>query len=214
MIEIDSIYNYSDEFENKIISADGVKNNKFFSLTFMESGAYVSIGKNSNLADTNIRLGKNSRLIIGDDCTLKGRVSIGSFSTVIIGNNLDVTSNLYIRVVEATSLSIGDDCLIASDVVIRTNDGHPIYELFSGKHINKGKDISIGRHVWLGDQTAILKGVTIGDGSIVAMRSVVTKNVPETTIVAGIPAKVIRSECTWEHSLSDHTAEYYHNDFE
>lgn len=204
-------HNYVDELDNKIIVGDGVKANKLFSITFMESGASVVVGKNTNLADVTIRLGKHARLTLGENCTLKGKVSIGSFSSVAIGDNLDVTDNLYIRVVEATSLHIGDDCLIASDVIIRTNDGHPIYDLTNGKHVNKGKNIIIGRHVWLGEQVAILKGVTINDGSIIAMRSVVTKDVPTTSIVAGVPAKVIRSDCTWEHSLKDHTAEYYHN---
>lgn len=209
MVEFNVIDNYYDESGNKVIVASSVKSSRAFSLTFMESGAFVSVGENTNLTDANIKLGKGSRLIIGRNCILKGKISIGSFSSVTIGDNLNVTNNLYIRVVEATTLDIGDDCLIASDVIIRTNDGHPIYNLSNGRHINKGKNISIGRHVWLGDQVAVLKGVTIHDGSIVAMRSVVTKDVPKTSVVAGIPAEVIRSECTWEHSLADHTEEFY-----
>ncbi|HFK4064628.1 TPA: hypothetical protein ACG1UU_002026 [Kluyvera ascorbata] len=211
MLLIKAPHNYTDELGNKIFVGDGVKANKLFSIIFMESGSSIRVGKNTNLADSTIRMGKNSSLVLGENCTLKGKISIGSFSSVVIGHNLDVTDNLYIRVVEATSLHIGDDCLIASDVIIRTNDGHPIYDLTNGKRINKGKNIIIGRHVWLGEQAAILKGVTVNDGSIIAMRSLVTKDVPATSIVAGVPARLIRRNCTWEHSLTDHTAEYYHN---
>lgn len=211
MLLIKDLYNYVDGFNNKIIVGDGVKANKMFSITFMENGASVIVGKNTNLTDATIILGKNASLTLGDNCILKGKVSVGSFSSVVIGHNLDVTDNLYIRVVEATSLHIGDGCLIASDVIIRTSDGHPIYDLTNGEHINKGRNIIIGRHVWLGDQVVILKGVTINDGGIIAMRSVVTKDVPATSIVAGIPARVIRKNCTWEYSLTDHTAEYYRN---
>lgn len=56
---------------------------------------------------------------------------------------------------------------------------------------NKG-DIVIGNDVWIGYETVIMSGVTIGDGAIIASRAVVTKDVPPYTIVGGIPAKTIR----------------------
>lgn len=56
---------------------------------------------------------------------------------------------------------------------------------------NKG-DIVIGNDVWIGYEAVILSGVTIGDGAIIGVRAVVTKNVPPYTIVGGVPAKTIR----------------------
>lgn len=69
---------------------------------------------------------------------------------MVIGDHLDVSDSLYVRVVEATSLHIGDGCLIAGDIIIRAIDGYPIYGLMNGEHINKGIIVIIERHVWLG----------------------------------------------------------------
>lgn len=85
---------------------------------------------------------------------------------------------------------IGDDCMIAPNVGIYTA-GHNI----EPKDRNKSGyaiPIHIGHNVWIGGSSVILPGVTIGDSSIVAAGSVVTKDVPPNTIVAGNPAKVLK----------------------
>lgn len=200
---IRGIQNYFDNLGNELKVHKTVKSGSDMTITFMEQNAKIFVAKNTNLTDLEITLGKNSTLMIGSDSTLKGKISIGSYSSVYFGNNISVTKNLYVRVVEATTLKIGNDCLIASDVIIRTCDGHPIYDINTTLRINKGKNIIINDHVWIGDQAVILKGVTIGTGSIIAMRSIVTKNVDEKVIVAGIPAKVVRRNCTWEHTIHE-----------
>ena len=58
--------------------------------------------------------------------------------------------------------------------------------------------IKIGNHVWIGQGASILKGVRIGDGSIVAAAAVVTKDVPAHVAVGGIPAKVINENINWK----------------
>lgn len=62
----------------------------------------------------------------------------------------------------------------------------------------KSKPISIGDHVWIGLNATILKGVTIGEGSVIAAGSVVVKDVPAHTLVGGIPAKVLKENIEWE----------------
>ena len=57
--------------------------------------------------------------------------------------------------------------------------------------------IVIGDHVWIGMNVIVLKGVTIGEGSIVAAGSVVNKDVPPHCLVAGVPAKVVKTDVTW-----------------
>ena len=62
----------------------------------------------------------------------------------------------------------------------------------ANRHELYGKPINIGKNVWIGSNATVLQGVTIGDGAIIAAGAVVTKDVPENTIAAGVPAKVIR----------------------
>jgi lipopolysaccharide O-acetyltransferase len=94
----------------------------------------------------------------------------------------------------ADTVIIGDDTLIAQNVtIISHNHGvDPISEVKYHSQILSSKPILIGSNVWIGQNAIILPGVTIGDTSIVAAGSVVTKNVETLTIVAGNPAKPIK----------------------
>jgi virginiamycin A acetyltransferase len=110
--------------------------------------------------------------------------------------------------VSGSNLSIGRYCSIADGVEIMLGGNHrtewvttyPFPALprlwpesvgLDGSHVSRG-DIVIGHDVWLGSQSLILSGVTIGHGAVVAARAVVTKNVPPYAIVAGNPARVVR----------------------
>lgn len=91
-------------------------------------------------------------------------------------------------------ISMGNDVRISEGVTIRDSDNHTILD---GRH-QKSSPISIGDHVWIGLNSTILKGVTIGDGAIIAAGAVVVHDVPPKSIVAGIPARVIRENVEWE----------------
>ena len=58
--------------------------------------------------------------------------------------------------------------------------------------------IVIGNHVWIGRRAMIMKGVTIGDGAVVAAGAIVTKDVPPNCVVAGVPARVVKENIFWE----------------
>ncbi len=94
-------------------------------------------------------------------------------------------------VVCESRIEIGEGVAIAPNVLIRDCDSHSI----SGV-INK-KPINIGNHVWIGSNAIILKGVKIGDGSVIGVGSVVTKDVPAHCIAVGNPAKIIRENIEW-----------------
>ena len=98
---------------------------------------------------------------------------------------------------------------MAKDVVIRTTDGHVIYNRYDRKRINAASDVIIGDHVWIADRSVILKGVRIGNSSVIALGSIVTKNVPSNVIVAGSPAKVVRRDIVWEHNPKVVSEQYY-----
>lgn len=117
---------------------------------------------------------------------------------IIIGEGTTMQRKSEISAVEPHSrVEIGNDCLFASWVDIRNTDSHSVIDLATGKRINFGKDIKIGNHVWLGNRVQVNKGVTIGDGAVVAMLSLVNKDVPANSVAAGMPAKVIKEGVTW-----------------
>lgn len=90
-------------------------------------------------------------------------------------------------------ITIGKGVVISENVTIRDNDDHSI----TGSANPMKLPIVIGNHVWIGMNVTILKGVTIGNGSIIAAGAVVTKDVPENTLVGGVPAKVLKTDVSW-----------------
>ena len=88
-------------------------------------------------------------------------------------------------------VEIGRHCLLAWDVQVLDSDSHRVDGL---PHT---APVVIGDRVWIGCRATVLKGVTIGDGAVVAAGSVVTRDVPARALVAGNPARVVREEVTW-----------------
>lgn len=89
-------------------------------------------------------------------------------------------------------IDIGSNVIIAPDVIIRDSDAHSINER------DCSQPIIIGDHVWICTRAIILKGVTIGDGSVVAAGTVVTEDVPAYSLVAGNPGKVVKNNILWK----------------
>ena len=110
------------------------------------------------------------------------------------GQNITVGSNVFLNTSchfqDQGGITIGDGTLIGHNVVLATlNHAKSPSERSS----MIPAPIHIGKDVWIGSNATVLPGVTIGDGAIIAAGAVVTKNVPERTIVGGVPATVIRT---------------------
>lgn len=91
------------------------------------------------------------------------------------------------------SITIGHGVAISSGVTIRDSDNHAI-----NGNTRISAPIFIEDHVWIGLNATILKGVRIGQGAVVAAGAVVTADVPENSLVGGVPAKVIKQDIAWE----------------
>lgn len=142
--------------------------------------------------ETRISLQQNSKIYVKNNF----RVGFGTDIRVFKNGKLTLGSgyiNGFSQVVCAENIEIGDDVAIAREVVIRDTDAH---EILDKEHI-KVKPVKIGNHVWIGAKAMIMKGVTIGDGAIIAAGAIVTKDVPTNCVVAGVPAKVIKENITW-----------------
>lgn len=105
-----------------------------------------------------------------------------------VGRNVFINQNCTFY--DLGGLDIGDDVMIGPNVNIITS-GHPIDP--SHRHsVTIGKPIVVQRNVWIAAGATIIGGVTIGENSVIAAGSVVTKDVPSNVVVAGNPAKIIR----------------------
>ena len=106
---------------------------------------------------------------------------------IFIGENVFI--NCYCHFQDQGGIYIGDGTLIGSYVVMATiNHG----QMPSQRSDNFPAPIHIGKNVWIGSHATILPGVTIGDNAIVAAGAVVSKDVPESAVVGGVPAKMIK----------------------
>jgi acetyltransferase-like isoleucine patch superfamily enzyme len=128
------------------------------------------------------------------------RISLARNAKLFIGGRLNETSsgitcNTLIMV--ETLMRIGKDCIIAWDCYLTDSDWHDI--LHEGRKIERSIPVEIGDHVWVGHGCSILKGAVIGAGSIVASQTMVLRgNYQPRALLAGIPAKIIRSEVEWK----------------
>ena len=107
---------------------------------------------------------------------------------ITIGNNVFINSGCHFQ--DQGGIEIGDGCLIGHNVVLATIN-HDLYP--ENNRINHYTPIRLGKSVWVGSNSTILPGVTVGDWAVIAAGAVVTRDVPPLTIVGGVPAKVIRT---------------------
>ena len=140
----------------------------------------------------------NLQIYLGNTVTVHSRASF-SAGKVFDKPSFQVGDNTYlgpgVSVGVAKKVSIGSFCYISSNVSISDNDGHPLDSVKRRRGESVSLDavlpVKIGDQVWIGEGTAILKGVTIGDGAVISAKSVVMRDIPPFTLAAGNPAIAI-----------------------
>lgn len=171
-------------------------------------GNFLSIGKNSLVYKYILRIrGNNNKIIIGDNCKLGYNCKIyviGDNCELIIGSGSTFSHDVELLVQENNSkVIIGEDCMFSHHINVRTSDAHPVFDIIMGSRSNYAKNVKIGNHVWLTPECIVQKGCSIGDGAIVATRSIVTKDIPKNVLAAGIPAKIIKQNVSWGRKIKD-----------
>jgi len=141
------------------------------------------------------------RIILGAGVRLSGKSSIGfgnqtnANPELVIGDNAFIGHNCAFLIAE--SIRVGDRCLFAGGARVSDYDGHPIDADERGRNLptpaSQIRAVVIANDVWVGAGAHILKGVRIGERAIVGAGAVVTKDVPADTVVAGNPAKVVKT---------------------
>jgi acetyltransferase-like isoleucine patch superfamily enzyme len=148
-------------------------------LCFICPGVKLEIGRHATL-----RIGRWAWL--GHGCKIRvhdGEVSIGA--KTVIGQ--ECTISAFQRV------SIGRECIIADRVMLIDFD-HGVIEVERPIRLQGiyKRDVEVGHNVWIGYGACILRGVTIGENTVIGTGAVLTRSVPENSVVAGVPARVIR----------------------
>lgn len=159
-----------------------------------------SISTDGRVENSFIRIiGNNNRLVVESACI------IPNITILFRGNNqlISIGKNTYMRkdckIVshgDSNYITIGKNCVFSNEVNIWNSDTHQILDN-TGKVINPSKPVIIDDHVWIGHGTSIIKGVRIGKDSVIGMASVVSKDIQNNSIAAGVPAKIIKENINW-----------------
>ena len=124
------------------------------------------------------------------------------------GYNIEVGENFFanynLTILDVGKVKIGDNAQIAPNVSIYTA-GHPVHPDSRNSGYEYGIAITIGDNVWIGGNTCILPGVTIGNNVVIGAGSVVTKDIPDNVIVAGNPCRIIRE-------ITEKDRDFYYRD--
>jgi acetyltransferase-like isoleucine patch superfamily enzyme len=148
-------------------------------LCFICPGVKLEIGKHATL-----HMGRWSWIGHGSKIRVhEGEVSIGA--KTVMGQECTISAYQHV--------SIGRECIVADRVMLIDFD-HGVVEVDRPIRLQGiyKRDVRVGNNVWMGYGACILRGVTIGDNSIVGTSAVVTKEVPANAVVGGIPARVLR----------------------
>ncbi|MFT7289241.1 MAG: acetyltransferase-like isoleucine patch superfamily enzyme, partial [Halieaceae bacterium] len=158
----------------------------------------ASLGRHSTFMKPRYVIISGPNIHIGDCFTAVAepmhRVEIGVWGrevgagTVRIGDGVLISPGS--RISASDEISIGNGVMMANGTYITDSDWHTVYD--RTRRAETATPVHIGDNVWLGDHATVLKGVSIGENSVVAARAVVTRDVPANVIVAGNPARVVR----------------------
>ena len=169
-------------------------------IVFRGHGNVISIAQNAKIENYSIKIfGNNNNISIGENCQMKeGEFWIEDDNNeLIIGARTTIQANTQLAVIEGCKIIIGEDCMFSSDIVVRTGVSHSIIDA-DNKRINKSADVHIGAHCWIGHRVMIMKGAAIPNNTIIGAGAIVNKQFElENTVIAGIPARVIKEHVDW-----------------
>ncbi len=141
-------------------------------------GPHIYFGEQIHVVTTSDR---KVQLCVWEHQAGSGRIDIGDYALICPG----------VRIDSATHIEIGANSMIAAGAYLTDADWHDIYD--RSQPIGATAKVTLEENVWVGDGATVCKGVTVGRNSIIGAGALVASDVPENVIVAGNPAKIIKS---------------------
>jgi len=181
---------YNAFIERSSILIEGISNQICISGSITNTKVSVWGNNNQIMIHPAVQLNNSTIVLRGNNC----KIEIGTGSTFGSIYMVCMGKNNFIKV--------GENCMFAENVDIWATDSHPIYNN-DNELINPSKPILIGDFVWVGAKSSILKGVSIGDGAVVGMSSIVTKNVAASTLNVGNPLRCIKTNIRWDREFTN-----------
>lgn len=146
-------------------------------------------------AETYIRLADNSKWICEEEVLLFFGTFIDVHKDALLESKF-FSANTGSVIVIGKHITLGHDVMMGRNIVIYDSDFHSIPGE-DGRPINFSKDVVIEDHVWLTNNVTVLKGVTIGKDSLISAMTLIRKDVPRASLVAGVPGKVLKDNACW-----------------
>lgn len=195
---------YNEDKSNRIIMG----NIRMYNSQFILNGINNCVKLNNstkNIYGLSIKVyGDNNKIFIDENACIYGlRIVVrGTSCRVFIGKDFSENINCMMTCMGKDNfIKIGNDCMFSENIDIWNTDSHLILDPL-GNVLNKNKSITIGDHVWIGKKCSILKGVNVGNNSVIGMSSVVTSNVDSGSIYVGNPARKIKGNIIWSRDFA------------
>lgn len=145
--------------------------------------------------------------LLKETLAVQGKIYMEPVINFDYGYNIFVGENFYANFnctfLDVSTIEIGDNCMFAPNVQLYTAT-HPLHPVKRNSGLEYAKPIKIGNNVWLGGGVIVTPGVTLGDNVVVGAGSVVTKSFPDNVVIAGNPARIIK---TVEEELTEESLE-------
>lgn len=181
-------------FKNQVIIGDNTIISNVASFDFRQElidRIYVKLG-NYCFIENNFIFERNSgKIRIGDRCYIGGSTNLISIDEISIGNDVIISYGCTIYDHNSHSIDWNDRKNDVLNIIDAFQNGNNFIENKDWRNV-KTEKVKICDKVWIGFDVVILKGVTIGEGAVIGARSVVTKDVPPYTVVAGNPATIVK----------------------